>query len=124
MTFPRTQTACSRSRTAGHCPYRQTSRKSRLPHDGVAAVVLDDIVGHQEIAEEPQQLFLFLLQRLCNLLPLVLELGELCLLNLREQQVLQQVHRVEADATLVNGLKDLQRAAHVRRDLDEHDVVG
>jgi hypothetical protein len=90
----------------------------------VAAFVLDDVVGHQEVAQEAQRLFLFLLQRLGDLLPLVLELGELGLLDLREQQVLQQIHRVQAHAALVDGLENLQRAADVGGDLDEHHVVG
>ncbi len=88
------------------------------------ALVLDDVVGHQEVAQEAQRLFLFLLQRLGDLLPLVLELGELRLFDLREQQVLEQVHRVQAHAALVDGLKNLQRAAHVGGYLDEHDVCG
>jgi hypothetical protein len=95
-----------------------------LAHHRIAALVLDDVVGHQEVAQEAQRLFLLLLQRLGDLLPLVLELGELRLLDLREQQVLEQVHRVQAHAALVDGLENLQRAAHVGGDLDEHHVVG
>ena len=60
-----------------------------LAHHRVAAFVLDCVVGHQEVAQEAQRFFLPLLQRLGDLLPLVLELGELRLLDLREQQVLE-----------------------------------
>ena len=56
-----------------------------LTHHCITALVLDDVVGHQEVAQEAQRLFLLLLQRLGDLLPLVLELGELRLLDLSEQ---------------------------------------
>ena len=46
------------------------------------------------------------------------------MLDLREQQVLQQVHRVQAHPALVDGLEDFQRAADVGGYLDEHHVVG
>ncbi|MNG02451.1 hypothetical protein D3C84_854790 [compost metagenome] len=78
-----------------------------FPHHRVAALVLDDVVSHQEIAQETQRLLLALLQRFGDLFPLVLELGELCLLDLCEQQVLEQVHRVQPHASLVDGLENL-----------------
>jgi hypothetical protein len=95
-----------------------------LAHHRITALVLDDVVGHQEVAQEAQRLFLLLLQRLGDLLPLILELSELGLLDLREQQVLEQVHRVQTDAALVGGFENLQRATDVGGDLDEHHVVG
>ena len=95
-----------------------------LANHRVTALVLDHVVGHQEVAQEAKWLLFPLFQRLGDLLPLVFELAELRLLDLCEEQVLEQVHRVKAHAALVDGLENLQSAAHIGGDLDEHHVVG
>lgn len=73
----------------------------RLGEDVVEEKVLQ---LHHEMVE--QRLFLPFLQWLGDFFPFILELGELRLPHLREQQVLQQIHRVEADAALVDRLED------------------
>ncbi len=46
----------------------------------------------------------------------------LCL-HSRKKQILEQVHWIEANAALVDRLKYFERAANVRGNLNEHDVV-
>src|SRR5262249_16748132 len=94
-----------------------------LPHDEVVARVHNPVVGHEEIAQETEGFFAGFLERLRDLLPLCLELSELILPYMREQEVLEKVHRVETHAAFVDGLEGLQRVADIRGDVNEDDAV-
>ena len=73
----------------------------------VTARVLDLVVRHQEIAQEAERLLEVLFEWDRYLLPLIFELRELLRLHISEKQILEEIHWVETDAALVDGLKYL-----------------
>ena len=81
------------------------------------------VARHEEVAQEPQRAVSFAgaLQVAREFFPLALDTVEIVAFGLFEKQVLDQIHRVEARAPLVDGFKDLQGTAEVFR-LDDNEV--
>ena len=94
-----------------------------LSHDAISPIAHNWIACHQKIAQETERLFFRKRQRFRDLFPIRLQLCEILFFYLGKEQVLQQVHRVQPHAALVDRLEDLQCAAHVGGDLDEDHAV-
>jgi len=86
---------------------------------------VDVVAAEDEIAQETQWLLAHRKNRVLKLFPCDFELLELVSASLHEQQILEQIHRVQADASIVDGLKYLEGLCDILRlNPDQLDPVG
>src|SRR5690606_5562683 len=81
--------------------------------DLVFAEYINVVAAEDEVAKESQGLFAHVEDDVLQLFPVGFQLLEGVAARLHEQQIFEQVHRVETHATVIDGLENLQRFGHI-----------